>query len=110
MASGGRRFFLVERYVPSISSGSVESAVQRLNESGDEGARHVVTVLVAGEETCLSVFEAPDIRAVGTANERAHFELDRVIEVELFGGSGSGRVTADRPAIRVAREEGGPRP
>lgn len=83
-ASATRRFFLVERYIPSISSSSVESAARRLAETGDESAHHLMTLLVAGEETCLSVFEAFDITAVEHANERAGFELDRIVEVSLF--------------------------
>jgi hypothetical protein len=39
---------------------------------------------VAGEETCLSVFEAADAQAVEAANRRAGFDLDRIVEVELF--------------------------
>jgi hypothetical protein len=87
VTSGGCRYFLVERYVPSIGSGTVESAVRRLNESREEGARHLLTFLLVDEETCLSVFEASDVRAVDTANERARFELERIVEVELFSGS-----------------------
>jgi hypothetical protein len=43
-----------------------------------------MTLLVTGEETCLSVFEAADVRAVEAANQRAGFELDRIVEVEMF--------------------------
>jgi hypothetical protein len=78
-----RRFFLVERYIPSVSAGTVGSAVDRLHRSGP-GARHLYSVLVADEETCLSVFEATDPESVGAANEGARFELDRIVEVELF--------------------------
>ena len=84
MDNGPRRFFLVERYVPSIRSGSVESAVLRLTESTDDSSRHLYSLLVADEETCLSVFEAIDARAVEAANERAGFQVDRIVEVELF--------------------------
>jgi hypothetical protein len=91
-ANPKRRFFLVERYIPSISSSSVESAARRLAETTDESAHHLLTLLVAGEETCLSVFEATDVGAVEAANERAGFELDRIVEVALFpeapGGPG----------------------
>ncbi len=88
MASSGRRFFLVERYLPSISAGSVESAARRLAEAPDGSARHLVTLLVAREETCLSVFEAADAGAVQAANDLVGFELDRIVEVEVFSGPG----------------------
>ena len=84
VAATGRRFFLVERYVPSISSGSVGPAVSRLGESTTGPARHLVSLLVPDEETCLSVFEAPDAAAVQAANERARFQLDRIVEVEVY--------------------------
>ena len=84
MANAKRRFFLVERYIPSISSSSVESAARRLAETTDDSAQHLITLLVAGEETCLSVFEASDAHAVEIANQRAGFELDRIVEVEMF--------------------------
>jgi hypothetical protein len=43
-------------------------------------------VLVPDEETCLSVFEAADAGAVGEANVRAGFPLDRIVEIEVFRG------------------------
>jgi hypothetical protein len=84
MASDSRRFFLVERYIPSISSGSVGPAVQRLRQSAPGSVRHLYSVLVPDEESCLSVFEAADAGAVEAANERALFQLDRIVEVEVF--------------------------
>jgi hypothetical protein len=84
VASGRQRFFLAERYVPSVGSSSVGSAVRRLHKATGRNARHLVTVLVAEEETSLSVFEAPDPEALETANRRAHFGLDRIVEIELF--------------------------
>lgn len=95
MATGDRRFFLVERYVPSISSSSVGPAIHRLRESTPETARHLYSVLVPDEETCLSVFEADDAQAVAAANERARFPVDRIVEVEVFPRPGR---TTDQPA------------
>jgi hypothetical protein len=37
------------------------------------------------------VFEASDARAVEIANERAGFELDRIVEVALFPEAPDGR-------------------
>jgi hypothetical protein len=84
VATGTRRFFLVERYIPSISSRAVGPAVHRLDDSPPGAAQHLVTLLVPDEETCLSVFEAPDVEAVEAANEQARFQLDRIVEVEVF--------------------------
>jgi len=81
--ASNRRFFLVERYIPSVSASSVGLAVDRLPRTGPE-VRHLYSVLVTDEETCLSVFEAADPGAVGAANDRADFRLDRIVEVEVF--------------------------
>ncbi|MGZ6296510.1 MAG: nickel-binding protein [Candidatus Limnocylindrales bacterium] len=74
-------FYLVERYVPSMTAAEVAAAAARLDEPGEGGVRHLLTVLVLGEDTCLSVFEAADVAAVQLANTRASFPLDRVVEV-----------------------------
>jgi Protein of unknown function (DUF4242) len=82
----GRRFFLVERYLPATPPVSVEAAVDRLGRDVDARVRHLCTMRVPEEETCLSVFEAPDPLAVAATNERAGFRLDRIVEVEWFAG------------------------
>ncbi len=87
MASSGRQFYLVERYAPSISPDIVAAAARRLRETSDETARHVCTVLVSAEETCLSVFEAMNAHAVERANQHADFPLDRIVEVEWYSGT-----------------------
>jgi hypothetical protein len=77
-------YYLVERYVPSMAIDDLMSAVARLDTSAYDGARHLWTVLVRGEDTCLSVFEAADARAVEAANARVGFRVDRVVEVTSF--------------------------
>lgn len=84
MASSRELYFLVERYVPSTSAGALEAATARLLDADDQVARHVFTLLVPGEDTCLSVFEAPSVDAVAQINQRADFPLDRIVEVRLL--------------------------
>lgn len=74
-------FYLVERYVPSMTIAEVTAAAARIAELAGDDVRHVWTVLVSGEDTCLSVFEAHDAAAVEHANARAAFPLDRVVEI-----------------------------
>lgn len=74
-------YFLVERYVPSMTSADLEAAMARIDELPHGQVRHLWTILVAAEDTCLSVFEGPDAQAVEEANARASFHLDRVVEV-----------------------------
>lgn len=76
--------FLVERYLPSVTAADVAAAVTRLGEEDHPGARHLFTVLVLGEETGLSCFEATDREAVDAANRAARFPYDRIIEVTTY--------------------------
>jgi Protein of unknown function (DUF4242) len=74
-------FYLVERYVPSMTAIDIEAAIARIERLRLGEVRHVWTILVAAEETCLSVFEGPDAGAIAEANARARFHLDRIVEV-----------------------------
>ena len=73
-------FYLVERYVPSMTASDLQAAIGRVEELHGP-VRHVWTILVANEDTCLSVFEGPDAGAVEDANVRAAFRVDRIVEV-----------------------------
>jgi len=86
-----RRFFLVERYVPSVEAPAVAESVRRLNAGTRRDARHLMTLLVPHEETCLSVFRAHDAAAVGAANSEVGFDADRVVEVQVFPGTSTRR-------------------
>ena len=78
-------YYLVERYLPSLSGLEVEAAVARV--SGSAMPRHLWTVAIHDEETCLSLFEAVDADAVESANRAARFPFDRVIEAALIDGA-----------------------
>lgn len=73
-------FYLVERYVPSMPAAEIHAAIARIDVPQDR-VRHLWTILVRDEDTCLSVFEASDVEAVVRANGRAGFPFDRVVEV-----------------------------
>jgi hypothetical protein len=77
--------FLVERYLPSVSPAEVATAIQRLCDNPGATAQHLFTVLVAGEETGLSCFAAPDRACVDRVNHDAAFPFDRIVEVTVFG-------------------------
>lgn len=83
------RHYLVERYVPSMTEDEVASAAARLTEAAGDEVRHLWTVLVPGEDTCLSAFEAPYASAVEAANARAKFPLDRIVEAAVFAADPS---------------------
>jgi hypothetical protein len=79
-------FYLVERYVPSMPAADIEAAIARIDLPQAE-VRHVWTILVREEDTCLSVFEASNVEAVVQANARAGLPFDRVVEVTPVVGS-----------------------
>ncbi|MEP6639221.1 MAG: hypothetical protein ABJC39_07705, partial [Chloroflexota bacterium] len=60
----------------------------RIDELPPGPVRHLWTIQVAGEDTCLSVFEAPDAAAVTAANTQAGFHVDRVVEVSAVHAGG----------------------
>jgi uncharacterized protein DUF4242 len=81
-------FFLAERYVPSMTVADVGAAIDRLDRAvGDEPVRHVLSVLVHGEDTCLSIFEASDPAVIERVAERAGFPLDRIVEATAYPGA-----------------------
>ncbi len=83
--------YLVERYVPSMTEHDVASATTRVGGIADVEARHLWTVLVPGEDTSLSLFEAPDAAAVEAANARASLPVDRIVRVALFASPAGDR-------------------
>lgn len=76
--------FLVERYLPAITAAEVEAAVDRVSHTGRAGVRHLFTVLLTGEDTGLSCFEADSPGAVAEINDAAGFPFDRIIDVTVF--------------------------
>ena len=78
--------FLVERYVPDGDARAVALATQGQDRPG-AGPRHLGTVVIAAEQTCLSVFEADDAADVAAAIAAAGLPLDRIVEAEWFPGS-----------------------
>jgi len=78
-------FYLVERYTPSLGPDQVAAAVGRLAAAATPDIRHLWTVLIPGEETCLSLFAAASAGAVAAANARADFAFSRIIVALAFG-------------------------
>jgi hypothetical protein len=85
VTASSRRYFLVERYLPGSDVRSLVAATQRPAGTNDD-PRHIGTVVIAAEETCLSVFEAVDAQSVAAATEAAGRPADRIVEAEWFPG------------------------
>lgn len=86
MTARSRRYFLVERYLPDADARSVATAVAGQTGPPD-GPRHIGTVVISTEQTCLSVFEATDVATVTAATEAAGLPADRIVEAEWFPGT-----------------------
>jgi hypothetical protein len=86
VAVGKSRFFLVERYVSAADAATSIAVTRQMTAAGD-GTRLIGTLVIASEETCLSVFQARDAREVAAFHERAGLPLDRIVEAEWFPGT-----------------------
>ena len=79
------RTFLAEAYAPSSAEFAVlleqarHAAAQR-SRSG-AGIRHVRSILVREDETCLHLFEAESVEALAGALQAAALRAHRIVEV-----------------------------
>ena len=80
-------WYLVERYTPSLGHAQVAVAVSRLCALAAPEVSHVWTVLIPGEETCLSLFTAATAAAVADANLEAGFAFTRIIPAVAFAAT-----------------------
>lgn len=75
--------FVVERFLVGWSPDEVDDLVRRLDDLGPQlarlGARHLESIVIPSDETCLSVFEAPDAERVAAANEFCALPTGRVL-------------------------------
>lgn len=70
----------------AADTSSIAASIRRLGISSSGSARHIGTLVIAGEEMCLSVFEAMDARSVAAINESAGLPPDRIVEAEWIPG------------------------
>ena len=79
--------FVVERYLDGLTRDEIDQILFRCNESLPEftkrGVRHVESILIPGDETCLSVFEGPDAETVRAANTACRLPTGRVLAAVL---------------------------
>ena len=81
-------FFVAERYVPSSPPTDVGGVV-RLDRRAAAGSatpiRHVRTWLLAADETCFSLFEAPSAELVRVAGSAVGLRYSRITEAVEAG-------------------------
>lgn len=82
--------FVVERYLVGWTPDEVHTLLSRVAASAEamakDGVRHLRSVVIPGDETCLCVFEGPDAETVRRANTVAGLPSDRVVPGELLPG------------------------
>jgi len=64
ISANGTGIYLVKRYVPSLERRELMAAASRLEELSAGDVHHVTTVVISGEDMCISIIEAPDFVAV----------------------------------------------
>lgn len=72
--------FVVERYLPALTSEEVEALALSERAVAGDGVRHIRSTYVREDELCFSVFEAPSKEALGEANDRAAMAYERIVE------------------------------
>lgn len=80
--------FVVERYLAGWPADQLREVVREVERAAEllavDGVRHLRSVVLPGDETCLCVFEGPDAEAVRRANHRAGLPVDRVVAGEVI--------------------------
>ena len=77
--------FLVERYLPGLSSRELEHALERLERVTEELQREGTVVsylgstIVPSDESCFCRFDAPSEAVVVDLNSRAKLHFDRIV-------------------------------
>jgi len=84
--------FLIERYVSRANATQVDADAERARiaaeEMTGEGAdvRHLRSIFIPEDETCLDLYRAPSAEAVREAATRAGLVFDRITEVRESSG------------------------
>lgn len=72
--------FLVERYLPGMSTESMRAGAARAQSAAAGTAvRYLGSTVIPEEEACFCTFEAPSAEAVAEVNERAAFPFARIV-------------------------------
>ena len=104
-ASVRRHGGVVQRIFDGLTGNDIEEIEQRCHAFGPEfarrGVRHVESIVIPGDDTCLSVFEGPDAETVRAANTACQLPTGRVLAALLHStdsdpGSSAGTDVAAR--------------
>jgi hypothetical protein len=101
-----QQIFVVERYLVGWTGEEIDALERRCEESSSQfaerGVRHVESIMIPGDETCLAVFEGPDAETVREANEACRLPTGRVLPAHFH--------PAHQPAQQGGQTAGGAQP
>ncbi|MFN6122805.1 MAG: hypothetical protein ACK5CE_24620 [Actinomycetes bacterium] len=74
--------YVIERFLVGWTSAEVDDLVDRCTRAAAEfarrGVQHLSSIVLPGDETCLSVFTGPDAATVLEANADLGFPVGRI--------------------------------
>lgn len=83
--------YLVELYLSRVPAGGGAKRAAAAELVEGLPVRHLRTIILPGDETCLHLFEAPSAEAVRVACRRAGIRFDRLVEAaEIPSNRGRG--------------------
>jgi hypothetical protein len=81
--------YAVERFLVGWSTEEVEGLLRRLGDATAEldahGVRHLESIVIPTDETCLSMFGGPDADTVGQANQALGLPFGRILAASIAG-------------------------
>jgi hypothetical protein len=74
--------YVIERFLVGWTAAEMDDLVDRCVRASAEfarrGVQHLTSIVMPGDETCLSVFTGPDTTAVLEANAELGLRVDRI--------------------------------
>jgi hypothetical protein len=87
--------FLVERFLVDWTPGEVRALLASAADCACEleqlGVHHLGSVVVPGDEACLSLYDGPDAEAIRTAEQRCGLPAGRVLAADAYDHAWSTR-------------------
>jgi hypothetical protein len=94
-----QQFFVVERNLVGWTSEEIDELGRRCDEAtrrfAERGVRHVASIMIPGDETCMAVFEGPDADTVRAVNEACRLPAGRVLTAFVRPARRPNRETTD---------------
>jgi hypothetical protein len=81
--------YAVERFLVGWSAEAVDELLRRIDDAtaelGAHGVRHLESIVIPIDETCLSMFVGTDADTVGRANQALGLPFGRILAASIAG-------------------------